>query len=241
MKENSANVTLKIGDVPVRLTVTVPNKRTKQDILLPFLRELDQKSEDIAIANVTARGHSISCTNGCSACCYQLIPLNQIEVRYIVKFIERMPKNSRQKIQNRFAEAYTKIQDAGILDDLMNSGQISENLTEFALKYFDLGIACPFLEDNSCSIYKERPLRCREYLVTNPAIHCAKPTKETIQLVPFPVRMSKLLSKLNQPWTKYATHWVPLSLLLAWEKCHPEPAILRHSKEWVEDALNALG
>ena len=240
MKENSAIVKLRIGEVPVQLTVTVANKQTKQDILLPFLRELDQKSEDIAVAKTVAQGDNVKCTKGCSACCYQLIPLSQIEARYIGKLVERMPKNKRQKIQNRFDEAYITIKDAGIMDDLMNSGQISESLTEFALKYFGLKIACPFLEDNSCSIYSERPLRCREYLVTNPAVYCANPTKETIQLVLFPVRTSQLLSKLNRPWTKYATHWVPLSILPAWVKQHPESATMRHSKVWVEDALKAL-
>ena len=35
-------------------------------------------------------------------------------------------------------------------------------------EYFQLGIPCPFLEEESCSIYHDRPITCREYLVTSP-------------------------------------------------------------------------
>ncbi len=44
-----------------------------------------------------------------------------------------------------------------------------------ARRYFHLGIACPFLEDESCSIHADRPISCREYLVTSPAVNCADP------------------------------------------------------------------
>jgi hypothetical protein len=126
------------------------------------------------------------------------------------------------------------------MDDLMNSGGISKNVTDFGLQYFNLVIPCPFLEDNSCSIYAERPLRCREYLVTSPAINCNSPTKDTVELVDFPVLASQILSKLNQPWTKYANHWVPISIVTHLVKQHPEKITLRHSKEWMDDVLKAL-
>jgi Fe-S-cluster containining protein len=37
---------------------------------------------------------------------------------------------------------------------------------------------CPFLEDESCSIHPDRPLVCREYLVTSPAELCAGPRRK---------------------------------------------------------------
>jgi Fe-S-cluster containining protein len=240
MKQNSANIQLKIAGNAVEVTVTVPDKPVKQEIVLPFLRELDQKAEDIAVERVLADGEGISCSKGCSACCYQLIPLSPVEARYLVALVDRLPKNRKRSILTRFEEVYKKFESAGLLSELMNSETIQGNVTDFALKYFRLSIPCPFLENESCSIYKDRPLRCREYLVSNPAINCRNPSKETIRLVPFTVRTSEILTMLNKPWTEYANRWVPLALTIAWVKQHPEQPVLRHSKHWIEDALHAL-
>ena len=49
-----------------------------------------------------------------------------------------------------------------------------------------MGVPCPFLEDESCSIHPERPLVCREYLVTSPAALCAGPTQEGVTPVAVP-------------------------------------------------------
>ena len=45
---------------------------------------------------------------------------------------------------------------------------------------------CPFLEEESCSIHPDRPLVCREYLVTSPAELCAGPTQEGVTPVAVP-------------------------------------------------------
>ncbi len=191
MKQNSANIKLKIAGIAVELMAMVLDKPVKQDVVLPLLRDLDQKTEEIAVGNVRAQGKDISCTKGCSACCYQLIPLSQLEARYLTAIVERLPKIKRQKILGRFRDVYQKIEAAGILNDLMNTDTIQDDIVDFGLKYFQLGIPCPFLENNSCSIYIERPLRCREYLVTNYPANCRTPSRESIQIVPFPVRISE--------------------------------------------------
>jgi hypothetical protein len=53
--------------------------------------------------------------------------------------------------------------------------------------YFEPAIACPFLEDESCSIHPDRPLACREYLVSSPASACAHPSPESIERVDLPL------------------------------------------------------
>ncbi len=240
MKFNSAHVTLNIAGNPMELTVTVPNKPVKQDVVLPLLRALDQKSEDIVMAKQHAKGERISCSKGCGVCCNQLVPLTIVEARYLTAFVERLPKKTRQKVLHRFEEAYHKIQAAGLMNALMNTQSIEEDIIKFGLDYFHLGIPCPFLEDDSCSIYSERPLKCREYLVTNPPEYCANPSKETIRLLDLPVHTSKTLDRISRPWSKYQGQWVPLSLLIAWVKQHPEKPVLRHSTEWIDDVLRAL-
>ena len=53
----------------------------------------------------------------------------------------------------------------------------AEERTELAYEYFKHGIACPFLEDESCSIHPDRPMACREYLVSSPAENCRAPRR----------------------------------------------------------------
>lgn len=240
MKQISANVTVKIDGTPFQISVSVPNKKTKQEVLLPLFRELTQKAETLATTKLAETGTKISCTKGCGACCCQLVPVTPLEARYLIKLMESMPKAKRQKYKTRFEEAYKQLQQAQILEELLHPENIDDDIIEIGLKYFHLNIPCPFLEDSSCSIYTERPLRCREYLVTNAASHCSNPANETIQRVDYPVQMSRLLARISQPWTTCKSTWVPLSLIPEWAKLHTEESILRHSKEWVDEALIAL-
>ncbi|WP_455211113.1 YkgJ family cysteine cluster protein [Kaarinaea lacus] len=240
MKTVTAKVTLAIMGVPKTVEISVPNKKTNPDVLLPFLRGLTQMAEDMAVEEVVAKGGNISCAKGCGACCNQLVPITQLEARYLVSLIERMPKLKKQKYKARFLDTCQQLDQAGIMDQLMDHESIGDNYVEFGLNYFHLGIPCPFLEDGSCSIHPERPLRCREYLVTSPASNCSNPSKENIQRVNYPVRMSRFLVEILKPWTKYPQTWVPLSIIFRWVERHPEVSTMRHSTEWIDDALKAL-
>ena len=240
MKFLTLDVTLTIAATPRQLKISVPDKKTNPDVLLPLLRKLHQMAEDLAVKEVVAKGGKISCTKGCGVCCRQLVPITQWEARYLVAMVRRMPKARKQIYKVRFRDAYRKLEDAHLIERLMDHRLIGENVIQFGLDYFRLGISCPFLEDESCSIHTERPLRCREYLVTNPAAECSRPGKENIQRVNIPGSLSKFLAELLSPWTKYPQKWVPLSIIFDWVERHPEIAAKRHSKEWIEDALTGL-
>jgi hypothetical protein len=74
-------------------------------------------------------------------------------------------------IRRRFDEALERLGD---LIDRMPTGT-EEERTELSHEYFKLGIACPFLEDESCSIHPDRPMACREYLVSSRPENCRSP------------------------------------------------------------------
>lgn len=240
MKTLTADISLNIAGKPMQLKINVPDKKTSAYVLLKPLRDITQLAEDLAIEEEVSKGNKISCEKGCGACCSQLVPVTQVEARYLVRLVERMPKARKQVYKARFLEIYDQLEQAGLIEQLMNPESIGENVIEFGLKYFDLGIPCPFLEDSSCSIHAERPLRCREYLVTNPAANCSHPTRDNIQRVEYPAHLSRLLTAIYQPWTRYPQKWVPLSIIFSWVERHSEAMSLRHSKEWIEDALHNL-
>jgi hypothetical protein len=100
------------------------------------------------------------------------------------------------------------------------------------MQYFNLGIPCPFLEEESCSIYHDRPIACREYLVTSPAGNCAQPSPDTVKLIPLPFRIWTALARVDDESRR--APWVPLILAPEWAEIHPDdsaarpgPALLR--------------
>jgi len=87
-------------------------------------------------------------------------------------------------------------------------------------QYFKLGLPCPFLEEERCSIYPHRPLACREYLVSSPAENCRQPRPDTIQKVPLLVKLSDILYTFGDGFGEQSTRWLPLPLALEWAARH---------------------
>ena len=113
-----------------------------------------------------------------------------------------------------------RLQAAGLLEDVVHlPAAESAAKPELGLAYFREGIACPFLEEESCSIYANRPLLCREYLVTNDPKFCASPSAEVIAMVAVP---GALLTPLMR--ASGAGERVALVLALEWAARHNEAA-----------------
>ena len=101
-------------------------------------------------------------------------PLALPEARRIRDLVEGLPEPRRTRVKERFAAARARLADAGLLASLEGPQTVGPRETlQHGEAYFALGVACPFLEDESCSIYEERPLICREYVVVSPPERCA--------------------------------------------------------------------
>jgi hypothetical protein len=51
-----------------------------------------------------------------------------------------------------------------------------------------LGLVCPFLEDDACSIHAHRPFVCRQYLVSSGPALCEDPLNQPVAVLPMPTR-----------------------------------------------------
>lgn len=74
-----------------------------------------------------------------------------------------------------------------------------DELEALGLEIFHLGSPCPFLEAESCSIYEDRPLSCREFLVTSDKHLCPNPTPSTIERVSIPAHPLDALARTFPP------------------------------------------
>ena len=237
----SLNVELTIMGTPVKASIPVPTDPVSPRELLPLFRDLAETIVDIGVKAVESQGKKVSCRAGCGACCRQLVPIVEDEARQLHAVIDRLPEPRRSEVRARFAEARLRLEEAGLLDALQHPERFADDeLRPVGLRYFHLGIPCPFLNEESCSIYPERPIACREYLVTSCATHCAEPTPETVDCVPLAAKVSTALTRLQlEPESRFV-RWVPLVLAPEWAATHPEEKPPRPGPAVMEEFFQRL-
>jgi Fe-S-cluster containining protein len=209
---------LKFGGNTVSARIQVPAEPIRPVDLLPVLHELDD-----ALIGAAVEGKHISCRAGCGACCRQMVPISETEARYLSDLIASMPEERKERVTRRFAQAMELLASSGLLDRLLvAAASDAEERHRLGLEYFRLGLPCPFLEDESCSIHPHRPASCREYLVTSPAENCSTPRAGDIAMVDLPAQVSRVLYRFGDGRGEEPARWMPLPLLLDWVAEHRE-------------------
>ena len=240
-QEVSAQIQFKIDDRRVRLQFMVPAAPIRTQRLLPILREITNLVVSIAEERESKAGRTISCAAGCGACCRQLVPIAPSEAREIAAVVDALPGVRRDEIRRRFNAASVRLTDLGLIDDLRQLDRVvGEQVAPFGLRYFEAGVACPFLEDESCSIHADRPLACREYLVTSAAKHCAEPATERVEGVHLNAKVSRTLRRMDQDPLADGAPSVPLIMALEWAAHHPDKSPARPGPELVRDFIEQL-
>ena len=198
----AATLRLTAGDLRIVHEVSLPTAEVAAAEIVPALQGVVNAVVDAAERKSIASGQAISCRKGCGACCRQLVPISRTEGERLTALLRAMPAGRRARIDKRLAEAATRIERAGLAATEGRSDR------EMSAAYFALGLPCPFLEDESCSIHAERPLVCREYLVTSPAGLCSGPAQEGVTPVAVP-KFSAAARKMQDE----SDDWFPLALL----------------------------
>lgn len=223
---STATLRLAVGSLRIAHPITVPSGRVAATEVLPALQGLVNAVVDAAERAVTADGKEISCRKGCGACCRQLVPVSRSEGERLLAVVQALPAARRAALAERFAAAEAAIVAGGLVE----RGDRADR--ELSIAWFGLGVPCPFLEDESCSIHPERPLVCREYLVTSPAELCAGPRQEGVTPVPVP-KVSMAARRLQED----GDDWFPLALLMRWARTRPRNGARRTGPEWVQRFL----
>ncbi|WP_425616714.1 YkgJ family cysteine cluster protein [Anatilimnocola sp. NA78] len=237
----TADISLRIGGHQLKTKVTVPTGEVGLKTLLPVMQQLSSTIVQIGEQNVESAGLTISCQKGCGACCRQLVPIAPVETHGLRDLVDSMPEPRKTEILRRFAEAKEKMTAAGMW------GKLDERATwphadvlQVGLDYFRLGVACPFLEEESCSIHLDRPMACREYLVTSPAVNCSNPTPEGVEWVPIPAKVWTEVARMEeQGEASTYVPWVPLIQALDYADTHEEGP-QKPGTEWVREVFGRL-
>lgn len=216
--------------------------QSTRDLVTPrqIASSLGSLVDQVAAATVEAlerAGGSVSCRRGCDACCHQLASVSDIEAHAIGAVIAAMPEEPRARLMARFEDA------ARILDERFGPGGLDaavmdEDRHEVALAYFKLRLPCPFLEDSSCAIYEERPLICREYMVSTPAENCWRLGEADVETIVYgrPAHAAQRMTGFNND---YGSRRVALALLPRWLAANAPPAP-RSGIDWMFAYMGGL-
>ena len=242
LETETAKVELSGSDWRLRTTVSVTKGPMTVEELLPAAQTLADAVVSAAVKSVEESGQKVSCKKGCGACCRQLVPIPHVEARHIRDLVNRLPERRQSQIRARFADARRRLEESGLLAKLLQREQWrEEEVQALGVQYFFQGIPCPFLEEESCSIHPDRPITCREYLVTSPAENCARPSAETIDQIKLPFKIWPALARLDKaaPSARFV-RWVPLVLALEWADAHSTEADPRSGMELLRELFDHL-
>ena len=235
---------LRIDGEPLRVAAPQPPARARLDELLPAMQAIDNSAIDHAVRKAEAAGKHVTCAKGCSACCRaQPVPVTPPEAHALLLLVKAMPAPRRRQVEARFADRVARLREAGLADAFLHRdpGLSADGARSLARDYFALGLVCPFLEDDACSIHPRRPFVCRQYLVTSDPALCADPFENPVDVVPMPLQAATAMLSAASEAMGAPQHTVPLTLALEHARLHRDALRQRVDAEPVfRDWLQAL-
>lgn len=195
---------------------------------------LDDRLVAMAAKAEAEAGRSVTCAKGCGACCRQAVPVSPAEAWMLAEHTAALPPGRREQVLARFAATRARLAEAGFAGRTPASGDKGA-LERVGLDYFRLGLACPFLEDEACSIHANRPSACREFLAVSPAEYCAEPGTLPVRNVPMAVSLTNALTRVCATVLGGEPSAIPLALALDWAAAHRDEGARRF------DALQLMG
>jgi Fe-S-cluster containining protein len=168
------------------------------------------------IVDLELKDKSITCRRGCGACCRQLIPLSIPEAFFLWDMITSLPRDEKAEIGRKFDAISQAMDHAGLSSGSAHALK-TKNIDQV---YFKLGMPCPFLENEQCSIYEHRPLVCRDYYVESRADNCKNPYNQELKKIKIERNVGSLIAAYSFRLYNMPKIPVPLSRVPDWTKGH---------------------
>jgi Fe-S-cluster containining protein len=190
--------------------------------LVPTAYELTNILVHRSVKREEEAGRLISCRSQCGVCCRQMVPLSPPEAFYLADLIDSLDSDLRKELFRQFDAITGQLRYHDMINELLSPEYSDDPALAIARQYFQFQLDCPFLVDQSCSIYPHRPVACREYNVSSPAAWCADPYAHDIAKVPMPLPLSAPLARLTARLNGCKPRLIPLTLVPLWVAEHDD-------------------
>ncbi|HUS73102.1 MAG TPA: YkgJ family cysteine cluster protein [Sedimentisphaerales bacterium] len=197
--------------------------------IVPLARTICTEITNVVVENIHGDGGHIPCCEGCAACCGPyLVPLSVPEVLRLKDEISAAQEHQRQSMFRACLLSAQRILSQEPPKSLMSQTAESSKVSSAELDlvsswYASLKLTCPFLYNNVCTIYEQRPLACREHFVKGSADACEGECS-TAEVVEMPVQLPNALAQLAGELEGTSVEAVILPLALVWCEQNPERA-----------------
>jgi len=185
--------------------------------IVPAARVICDKITGTATEQIRVQGASIPCHKACPACCSYLVSLSVPEVLCFGQEIFHKQKYQLNTLRTYLHAARRIIRHRPpnhVPESSSGSSNNPSELNALANWYAGLNLTCPFLHNNQCTIYEQRPFVCREHFVTGSADGCRRNSGEA-QVIEMPVQMGNVLCRLSEKLCD-TSDAVMMPLALAW-------------------------
>jgi Fe-S-cluster containining protein len=237
----TASVDFSLGGQRVHADITIPAGSVHARVMLPVFQKLADFIIDRGEEAAGQMGETVSCKKGCAACCRQMVAIGEMEAHHLRDLIARLPEPRQSEVRARFAAARQRFAEAGLRERLQRFNELTKTaLEQLSREYFSLHVACPFLEGEACSIYADRPLLCRQYVVVSPPENCAKPGQDGVRGLLLPANVAHAIARLGETRPDEPTRWILLTEALEWAEAHPNEPPPRPGPEVLREVLEAV-
>lgn len=233
-------IRLELPEGIVQAQVELPNGPLRLVELAYRMLNISSSVAQIGAEAVKQLGYELSCGRGCGYCCRQMVPFSPPEASMIAELLASMPAKMRRRLEERFISAELKIEESGLSAKLRayQNGELNaEGEKALSKAYFNLRIPCPFLENESCTIYSYRPSMCREYMVVSPKEYCRDPFEKDINKIPISIRLSEALTWLWSTALDQEPVLVPGILCLKFDRENPKTRTIAGDATAITGAL----
>lgn len=214
----------------VHFRVGVADKQARLADIVPLARTISTKLALTVLDSLGKSGQSVSCRKGCSACCNYLIPLSVPEVFRLREELLSMSAAVCSRILQSCLDTAERILDKRLrtsyLGSFSKSGQ--PRMSQVSKWYAGLRLACPFLSDGLCTLYEQRPIACREHIVTSSPFTCEIKETNDPEVVRMPMSVLDALGQFAAELEQSNIEAVMLPLALPWAQGNLE----RSHRSW---------
>ncbi len=212
---------LDIFEEKISIQIGIGKGRARLADIVPLARTICSKINDVVIKNIQNNGEQIPCYKGCSACCKRcLVPLSVPEAFRLKDEIDQAQAHKRHSIRRNCLIASRHLVTHKTTKKFVHQSAESPSNNPAHLNlisdwYSSLKLTCPFLSQDICTIYEQRPLACREHFIIGSTEGC-KNGDSLAEVVDMPIRMSNALVQLSSELEGTTMEAVILPLILLW-------------------------
>lgn len=114
------------------------------------------------------------CKKGCDACCYQITWANTWEEISLIEHIHnQIDKKTKSKLKANIKKWFSEF-NGSTREASRSAPLIPDEISRVENQFREKRVACPMLINNTCSIYRVRPLACRVHIEPEDSANCIK-------------------------------------------------------------------